>query len=193
MNKFLVLIAGLGNPGRKYRYNRHNLGFMVVDRLAIAHGIKINSAQNQALVGYGRIAHKTILMAKPQTQMNHSGAAVGALASTYKIATCNILIIYDELDLPFGTIRLREKGGPGGHNGMKSIINHLGQSFPRLRLGIGRPPDHVPTADYLLQDFQKDDRVLLDEVCDAAVCAIESFLTDGIQLAMSKYNGAKEK
>ncbi|MCP4356539.1 MAG: aminoacyl-tRNA hydrolase [Chloroflexi bacterium] len=184
------LITGLGNPGRKYRGNRHNIGFMVVDRLAAAYGIQSSKVQNKAIVGSGRIANKPVIIAKPQTYMNRSGDAVGPLTNYYKIPNENILIIYDELDLPFGAIRLREKGGAGGHNGMRSLINHLGQEFARMRLGIGRPPGRMPVEAYVLQDFHKDNLLLLDEVLDTAVQAVETFLAEGIQLTMSRYNGS---
>ena len=134
------LIVGLGNPGRKYRGNRHNIGFMAVDLLANEYGISSKTTQNKAIVGNGRIQGKAVILAKPQTFMNSSGDSVGPLAKYFKIPNENILVIYDELDLPFGTIRLREKGGAGGHNGMKSIINHLGQDFARMRLRYWASP-----------------------------------------------------
>ncbi len=182
------LIVGLGNTGRKYQRNRHNVGFMIVDRLAELHGISVNRVQNKALVGNGRIANQSVILAKPQTMMNLSGDAVGPIANYYNIPPANVLVIYDELDLPFGTIRLREKGGAGGHNGMKSIINHLGNDFPRLRLGIGRPPGRMPPAAYVLQDFAKEDAPVVVELIDTAVQAVTTFLTDGIDLAMSRHN-----
>ncbi|MAT97298.1 MAG: aminoacyl-tRNA hydrolase [Anaerolineaceae bacterium] len=183
------LIAGLGNPGRKYRGNRHNIGFMAVDALAAAYKIESSKVQNKAIVGNGRIQNQNVIIAKPQTYMNNSGDAVGPLARYYKVPPENVLVVYDELDLPFGTIRLREKGGAGGHNGMRSVINHLGEDFPRLRLGIGRPPGQMPVPAYVLQDFGKDDLPLLDDVLAEAVRAIETYLRDGIQLAMSRHNG----
>ena len=184
------LIVGLGNPGRKYRGNRHNIGFMALDALAAAYKIESSKVQNKAIVGNGRIQSQNVIIAKPQTYMNSSGDAVGPLARYYKVSPENVLIIYDELDLPFGTIRLREKGGAGGHNGMKSIINHLGQDFPRVRLGIGRPPGQMPVPAYVLQDFGKDDLPLLDDVLAEAIRAIETYLREGIQLAMSRHNGS---
>ena len=184
------LIVGLGNPGRKYRGNRHNIGFMAVDALAAAYKIESSKVQNKAIVGNGRIQSQNVIIAKPQTYMNSSGDAVGPLARYYKVSPENVLVIYDELDLPFGTIRLREKGGAGGHNGMKSIINHLGQDFPRVRLGIGRPPGQMPVPAYVLQDFGKDDLPLLDDVLAEAIRAIETYLREGIQLAMSRHNGS---
>jgi PTH1 family peptidyl-tRNA hydrolase len=183
------LIVGLGNPGRKYRGNRHNIGFMAVDALAAAYNIESSKVQNKAIVGNGRIQSRNVIIAKPQTYMNNSGDAVGPLARYYKVPPENVLIVYDELDLPFGTIRLREKGGAGGHNGMRSIINHLGENFPRLRLGIGRPPGQMPVPAYVLQDFSKDDLPLLDDVLAEAIRAIETYLSEGIQMAMSRHNG----
>lgn len=182
------LIVGLGNPGRKYQNNRHNIGFLAVDRLAAKHGISLNSTRNQAIVGNGRIQDRAVVLAKPQTFMNRSGDSVGPLAKFYKIPPQNVLVIYDELDLPFGAIRLREQGSAGGHNGMKSIINHLGQEFPRMRLGIGRPPGRMDPAAWVLQDFGNGEQPLLDEVLAEALQAVETFLTGGIQLAMSRHN-----
>ncbi len=161
---------------------------MAVDLLATEYGISSNKVQNKAIVGDGRIQGKAVILAKPQTFMNSSGDSVGPLAKYFKVPNENILVIYDELDLPFGTIRLREKGGAGGHNGMKSIINHLGQDFARMRLGIGRPPGQMPVPAYVLQDFHKDDLPLLDDVLNEAIKATETFLADGIQLAMSRHN-----
>ena len=184
------LIVGLGNPGRKYRGNRHNIGFMVVDRLADEAGIRSNKVQNKAIVGDGRFAQQRIILAKPQTYMNDSGNAVGPLANFYKIPPERIFVIYDEMDIPFGSIRLREKGGAGGHNGMKSIIQHLGQDFPRMRLGVGRPPGRMPPPAYLLQDFSKEQIPVVTDMVDEAIRAIATYLQDGIQVAMNKHNGS---
>ncbi|MCA9972860.1 MAG: aminoacyl-tRNA hydrolase [Anaerolineales bacterium] len=184
-----VLIVGLGNPGRTYARNRHNVGFMAVERLAARHGVAFGTTRSKALVGDGRILDRSVILAKPQTYMNASGDAVGPLANYFKLAPENVLVVYDELDLPFGTIRLREQGGAGGHNGMKSILNHLGQGFPRVRLGIGRPPGRMAPAAWVLRDFGADEQPVLDDLLDEAVRAIETWLTDGIQLAMSRHNG----
>ncbi len=183
------LIAGLGNPGREHAQNRHNIGFMVLDRLAADYQISLGRVQNKAIIGTGKIAGRDVVLAKPQTYMNRSGEAVGALARYYKIPAANVLAIYDELDLPFGTLRLREKGGAGGHNGMRSLIQHLGEEFPRLRLGIGRPPGRMPPAAYVLQDFGREDAPIVEEMIAAAVAAVETYLRDGVNLAMSRHNG----
>jgi PTH1 family peptidyl-tRNA hydrolase len=183
------LIVGLGNPGRSHRKNRHNIGFMVVDNLAERNGISLGRIQQKAIVGDGRIAGRSVILAKPQTFMNLSGESVGSLVRFYKLSLENLIVVYDEIDLQPGTLRLREKGGSGGHNGMKSIIQHLGQDFPRLRLGVGRPPGRMEPAAYLLQDFGEDEIPLLTETVDEATVAVETFLRHGIDLAMSKHNG----
>lgn len=185
-NKYLIV--GLGNPGRVHKGNRHNIGFMAIDRLAAACQISMGKVQNKALTGNGRCANQSVILAKPQTYMNLSGDAVGPLAAYYNIPPENVLVIYDELDLPLGTLRMREKGGTGGHNGMKSITNHLGKEFPRMRLGIGRPPGKMPPSAHVLQDFGKDELPIVDELLGEAVKAAETFVTDGINLAMTRHN-----
>lgn len=182
------LIVGLGNPGRKYRGNRHNLGFMTVDRLANRAGITSNKTQNKAIVGDARLVGQSVILAKPQTYMNSSGDAVGPLANYYKIPPERVLVVYDELDLPLGTLRLRSQGGAGGHGGMKSIIQHLGQEFPRLRLGIGRPPGRMEPADFVLQDFRDHELPVVEAMLDEAVAAVETFLREGIDIAMTRHN-----
>ncbi len=173
------LIVGLGNPGRAGAFNRHNVGFMAVDKLALRAGIDLRRVQSKAIVGNGRLADRPVILAKPQTFMNLSGEAVGALANYYRVPPAAILVIYDELDIPFGVIRLREKGGAGGHNGMRSLIQHLGNDFPRLRLGIGRPPGRMDPAAFVLQDFGRDELPLVSEMLTMAGEAIELFVRDG--------------
>lgn len=189
LNDNKYLIVGLGNPGREYKENRHNIGFMAVERLAAAHHLSFGKVQSKGLVATGRVREASLILLKPQTYMNSSGDCVSAIARFYKIPVANTLIVYDELDLPFGTLRLRKSGGAGGHNGMRSIIQHLGNDFPRLRLGVGRPPGRMPAAAYVLQNFGKTDQPLLDDLLDEAVRAIETYLHDGIELAMTRHNG----
>lgn len=184
------LIAGLGNPGSRYRDNRHNIGFMVVDRLSERTDIEIGRLQKKALVGTGWFVQKRIILVKPQTNMNLSGTSLGPLINYYKIPLPNLLVVYDEIDLPFGSIRLREKGGSGGHNGMKSIIAVLGSGFPRLRLGVGRPPGKMEPAAYVLQDFQKEELPVVEEIIERSVLAIETYLIDGIDIAMTRFNNS---
>jgi PTH1 family peptidyl-tRNA hydrolase len=189
-----ALIVGLGNPGREYAHNRHNVGFMTADRWVAAHALAFSKIQQQAIIAQGRSAgsggnDRRVIVAKPQTFMNDSGRAVGALLRFYKIPIEQLLVIYDELDLPFGTIRLRPDGGAGGHNGMRSIIQHLGgNQFARLRIGIGRPPGRMDPAAFVLQDFGRDEVAELDAVLDRAGQAIDTFLADGITAAMNQFN-----
>lgn len=184
------LIAGLGNPGPKYAGNRHNVGFRCVQRLADAHSISFDKKQKHARVGRGIIGAAPVVLALPQLFMNKSGVAVAALAQFYKTPLDHLLVVYDDLDLPFGSIRLRKAGGSGGHKGMQSTIQCLGnlRDFPRLRIGIGRPPGQMDPAAYVLRDFDYDESALLDEVLDQAVAGIEVWLADGIEIAMTCCN-----
>ncbi|MCB2210420.1 aminoacyl-tRNA hydrolase [bacterium] len=184
------LIAGLGNPGPDYRQNRHNAGFMVADALADAANIPLRRVEFRAIVGKGDFAGERIVLAKPQTYMNDSGQAVGALTSFYKIPLDRILIVHDDLDLPFGTLRLRPSGGTGGQRGMESIVTRLGtRDFARLRMGIGRPPGRMDPRDYVLHDFDPPEQADLPLVLTTAVDAIRRFITDGIEKAMNDFNG----
>jgi PTH1 family peptidyl-tRNA hydrolase len=184
----LKLIVGLGNPGRPYAAHRHNVGFRCLDHLARVHGLSFVRDQAKADLASGRIATLRVLLAKPRTYMNLSGQAVRRLARFYKIAPQDILVIYDDLDLPLGVIRLRPEGGSGGHKGMKSIIESLGtQAFPRLRIGIGRPPDE-DVVDYVLSDFTPDEEIAVENAYERVVAAVECFLTEGIAAAMNGYN-----
>jgi len=139
-------------------------------------------------MGSGSIAVKSVILAKPQTFMNLSGDSVGPLVKYFKVPKSKLLVIYDEIDLAFGTLRLREKGGSGGHNGMKAIIRHLGNDFPRLRLGIGRPPGRMEPAAFVLQNFSPDEIPVVDQMIDNAISAVETFVEQGIELAMSRHN-----
>jgi len=187
------LIIGLGNPGREYRTNRHNIGFMLVDRLAGRLGVTFSRLESKALVTKAEYSGRRIVLAKPQTFMNLSGQAVVSLARFYKIPLENLLVAYDEIDLPFGTIRLRPGGGSAGHNGMASIIERLGtQDYPRMRLGIGRPPGHMDAAAYVLQDFSRADEEALPVFLDCAVDAVLVFIGQGLMAAMNQYNGVIE-
>jgi PTH1 family peptidyl-tRNA hydrolase len=190
-DNFPYLIVGLGNPGPHYRYNRHNIGFMLADRLAERLGVKFSRLESKALVTKGEHQGRRIVLAKPQTFMNLSGQAVGALVRFYKVPLSNLLIAYDDVDLPLGTLRLRPGGGSAGQKGMASIIERLGtQEFPRLRLGIGRPPGRMDAADYVLQDFSAGERELLGPVLDRAAEAALVFVVEGLEAAMNRYNGA---
>jgi len=184
------LIAGLGNPGPDYRENRHNIGFMVVNTLAEQHNIPLRRVEFHALVGKGKINAERIILAKPQTFMNNSGQAIATLVRFYKIPLEHLLFVHDDLDLPFGTLRLRPSGGTAGQRGMESIVSKLGtQAFARLRVGIGRPPGRMDPSDYVLHDFNPPEQEMLPEVRDTAVDAIQRFIKDGIEKAMNDFNG----
>ncbi len=185
----LKMVVGLGNPGREYARHRHNVGFQCLDLLAEAHGLSFDRRRRNALLALGHIESRRVVLVKPMTFMNNAGVAVAAVARFYKIAPGDILVVYDDLDLPLGRIRLRPSGGSGGHNGMKSIIQHLGtQDFPRLRVGIGRPPGRMDPVDYVLQDFSPEQEEIMAQVRDRAVQAIECWLRDGIVEAMNTFN-----
>lgn len=185
------LIAGLGNPGREYRGNRHNVGFMVVDQLAARLKIAFTRVESRALVTKGVYQGSRLILAKPQTYMNESGSAVGALARFYKVELSHILIAYDDVDLPFGALRLRPGGGSAGQKGMGSIIERLGgDQFPRLRVGIGRPPGRMDAAAYVLQNFGRDESGELPAILERAVDAILVFVSQGLNPAMNLYNGS---
>jgi peptidyl-tRNA hydrolase, PTH1 family len=186
----LFLIVGLGNPGARYENTRHNVGFRTVERLAQKYGLTFGKMEHRALVANGTILGKRVILAKPQTFMNVSGDSVVPLARFYKIEPDHSIIVHDDLDLPLGTLRLRKSGSSGGQNGLKHILQRMGtQDIPRVRIGIGRPPGRMDPMDYVLTAFKGDDEILPVEVQDRAVAAIETWLTAGIELAMSRYNG----
>ncbi|HLI06530.1 MAG TPA: aminoacyl-tRNA hydrolase [Ktedonobacteraceae bacterium] len=184
------LVVGLGNPGPQYEHTRHNVGFRVVDRLARKKGWRWNEQRSRAMLASGMIGNEKVVLAKPLTYMNLSGQSVGELVRWYKISPEDILVVYDELDLPLGTIRLRPKGSAGGHNGVESIIAHLHTNeFPRLRVGIGRPTDsRMDTVNYVLSTPPGDDRILLDTAEDRAVEAVELVIQEGVGTAMNQVN-----
>lgn len=189
----LFLVVGLGNPGREYRDSRHNFGFMVVDRFVQSLNAEFNKSQLKSLTATVTVAGKKVLVAKPQTFMNLSGDSAVPLMKYYKIPAERLLVVHDDMDLPFGVLRMRPGGGAGGQKGLASIINRLGhQDFARLRCGIGHPPGQMEVHDYVLSSFSKNDEPLLPAVIDNAVGAVEAFITEGIQFAMNRYNGSVE-
>lgn len=194
----MKLIAGLGNPGEDYRDTRHNIGFLVIDHLASFYKIPLKRNRFQAIWGKGVIAEKEVLLIKPQTYMNLSGQSVGGFKDFYKLSNQDILIIYDDLDLPFGKLRIRTGGGTGGHRGMVSVAETLGsEDFPRLRMGIGRPLGNAKfkrqnskllVVDYILSSFGALERDILEDFLEAGRKAIETMLTEGIDEAMNRFN-----
>jgi PTH1 family peptidyl-tRNA hydrolase len=190
INDTQVLIVGLGNPGTEYAAHRHNVGFMVVDTLAQAHGLTFSrNKPTKSRLAEGQIRSQAVILAKPQTFMNLSGKAVARLSREHKISLERLLVVYDDLDLPLGRLRLRPEGGSGGHKGMRSIIESLGsESFPPLRVGIDRPSGGMDPADYVLQAFDESENAMLREVLAWAAIAVESWLVEGIAAAMDRFN-----
>ena len=185
-----AMVVGLGNPGNEYAAHRHNAGFLVVEALARTHElIFARRRRTRAYVAEGWVGKQRVLLAKPQTFMNRSGRAVGRLSRAHGIAPERILVVYDDLDLPLGRVRMRAEGGSGGHKGMRSIIETLGtQSFPRLRVGIDRPPGRMDPADYVLQPFSSQEQACFAQVLEWSVAAIECWLDEGIVAAMDRFN-----
>ncbi len=187
------LLIGLGNPGREYQTNRHNFGFMLIDRLAVRLGARGLKVQSKAIVTSAIYEDRKLILAKPQTYMNLSGQSIQGLANFYKLPLENLLVAHDDLDLPFGTIRMRPGGGPGGQKGIASTIERLGtKDFARLRLGIGRPPGRMDPAAYVLQDFSRDEAKSLSELLDRAADAALEFVINGLDKAMNKFNGTAQ-
>lgn len=179
-------MVGLGNPGPEYAGTRHNVGFEVVELLAVRHRIKLDQAQHQARLGLGMIGSVGVALVKPLTYMNRSGRSVAPLARRYGIKPDRILVIADDLDLPTGKVRLRAKGSAGGHNGHKSLIESLGTiEYPRIKIGIGRPKDQA--VDHVLSKFHPDERQTVKEAIELAADVVESVLGDGLEKAISRF------
>lgn len=184
------LIVGLGNPGKEYEKNRHNVGFHCLDAIAAAYNMSFGKLQNRAITADGTIADKRVTLAKPSTFMNLSGESVRGLRDFYKLTNADLIVIHDDLDIPLGTLRIREKGSAGGQNGVKNIIAQLGtQEFARIRFGIDRPPGRMDAASYVLQDFTKEQLPIVMEVKEQVIKAVETWLKDGLPIAMNKFNG----
>jgi PTH1 family peptidyl-tRNA hydrolase len=184
------LIVGLGNPGPTYARTRHNAGFLCLERLAQRHHLRFGPGRARSELASGLIRDLPVVLARPQTYMNDSGLAVAALARFYDVALADLIVVYDELDLPFGTIRLRTGGSANGHGGLESVIEHLrGSGVPRLRIGIGRPPGRLPPERYVLSPFTESQWEVLPTILDVAADALEVWLVEGIAAAMNRYNG----
>lgn len=186
----MYIIAGLGNPTSRYAGTRHNVGFDVIDQIAKEYNISVESRKGRAFVGTGIIAGQKVLLVKPQTYMNLSGESIRELVDFYKIdVESELLVIYDDVSLDVGQLRIRKKGSAGGHNGMKNIISHLGTNvFLRIKVGVGEKPAQYDLADYVLGHFSKEDRVLMEEGYQKAVHAVELLVSDQVEQAMNEYN-----
>ena len=189
MDTSTKLIVGLGNPGKEYEQTRHNIGFAVVEAFARRHNIAVTKRDHQALIGDGRVGETRVFLMKPQTFMNLSGQSVGEFLRMKPLEMAEILVVTDDIALPLGKLRLRGEGSAGGHNGLKSIIAHLhGQAFPRLRFGVGAPRDASVQIDFVLGRFGRGEQADVEEGIDRAVAALETWLSEGLQPAMNKFN-----
>ena len=185
----MKLIVGLGNPGPRYAGTRHNVGFDVVDEIARRGAVTFESAPAQALIARWRRPEEAVLLVKPLTFMNLSGQAIGELARYFKIEIVDLIVVVDEVQLPLGKLRARQRGSAGGHNGLKSVIAHLGDEFARLRLGVGRGGDQRNLADHVLARFDKDEVAEVERMTTRAADAAEMFVTSGIEAVMNAFNG----
>jgi PTH1 family peptidyl-tRNA hydrolase len=185
----VFLIVGLGNPGREYASTRHNIGFRIADRLAQSLELKFSRQRNSAFIASGPRGAAKLVLAKPQTFMNLSGQSVSGLVRFYKVPFSNLLVCCDDIDLPFGAIRLRASGGSAGQRGMQSILDSLGtRDVPRLRFGVGRPPGRMDAADYVLRDFDSSEEEIVPGVVGKAVQAALTFVDSGLNEAMTRFN-----
>ena len=190
----MILIAGLGNPGKEYENTRHNAGFLVLDTLAQKLGADLSERKHRALCGKAVIGGQKVILLKPQTYMNSSGESIRAAADYYKVPPEDILVVYDDISLAPGQLRIRAKGSAGGHNGIKSIIAHLGtQEFPRVKVGIGEKPPRMDLADYVLGHFSSGEKKIMEEAAKEGADAICEIVNVGIEQAMNDHNRRKEE
>lgn len=185
----MYYIVGLGNPGMKYENTRHNVGFLTIDYLAEKHGIKVKKLKHKSFIGEGVISGQKVMLIKPQTYMNASGEALREIRNFYKFEEDELIVIYDDIDIEFGSIRIRQKGSAGTHNGMKSIIYQLQyDNFPRIKIAVGKRPDYMNLANFVLSGFSKDEAATVRQEIIMASDAVDMILADGIAKAMNKYN-----
>ncbi|MDD2213202.1 MAG: aminoacyl-tRNA hydrolase [Oscillospiraceae bacterium] len=188
----LYLIAGLGNPGSRYAATFHNCGFMALDRLAQLFAVKVNKARFKGVYGRGTACGRQVILLKPETFMNNSGQSLSAAVAYFKVPLDQVLLLYDDVDIPLGQIRIREKGGPGTHNGMRSVVSALAsQQFPRIRIGIGPQPAAMDIADYVLSRVSPAQQLLLDQALQQVAEAVPLWLEHDIQLAMNRVNPSR--
>ena len=186
------IIVGLGHPTRQYEGTRHNVGFETIDKIAREYGISVDTKKHKALIGRGMIGFEKVILAKPQTYMNLSGESVRELMDFYKVEPEQIIIIYDDVSLAVGQLRIRERGSAGGHNGIKSIIAHMGtQAFPRIRVGVGEKPKEWDLADYVLGRYGSEDRKIMDEAQKTAAQAVKLMVEGDVSGAMTRFNVKK--
>jgi len=186
----MMVIAGLGNPGARFENTRHNVGFVTIDRFAEKHGIAVRRLKCKALTGEGNVRGEKVLLVKPQTFMNESGVSLREIVAFYKLEPGQIAVVYDDIDIPVGTLRIRQQGSAGTHNGMRSVIYQLGfDDFPRFRVGIGADRGQIPLRDFVLSGFAADEAGPMRDTIDRCVDALEELLSGGIEKTMQQYNG----
>ena len=185
----MFLLVGLGNPGQKYARTRHNVGFDVVDRLGERWGIAVTRSSSQSLVGDGLVKNERAVLMKPQAYVNLSGGPVRAAMDFYKVPIGNVVVVHDELEVPFGCVRVKRGGGHGGHNGLRDLNQHLGTDYPRVRVGTGRPPEGWDPADFVLSRWKDDEGQEVLRMIERACDAMESVVTEGVDAAMNRFNG----
>lgn len=185
----MYLVAGLGNPGEKYKYTRHNMGFLCIDYISQCYNIPMNRTKFNSIIGEGFIGGEKVILAKPQTYMNLSGESVRAIVDWYKIHSDSIIILYDDINLDTGKIRIRQKGSDGGHNGVKSIINNLNTNvFPRIKIGIGEPDTQIDLANFVLSKINDSEKEILFNSISNACKAVELIIKGNTQYAMNEFN-----
>ena len=186
----MYAVIGLGNPGKKYSYTRHNVGFDTIDCLSEIHGVSVSKIKHKSVYGETRIGSEKVLLVKPQTFMNLSGETVLDIYNYYDIPIENIIVVYDDIDLDIGSLRIRPKGSSGSHNGMRHIIYLLkDDNFPRVRIGVGKPDHGENLANFVLSRFSKEDREVIDDTILRAAKSVEEIIKNGVTSAMNKYNG----
>lgn len=189
----MFILAGLGNPGREYEGTRHNAGFAAIDYLAALYRIPLTKEKFMSLFGEGMIQGEKVLLVKPQTYMNNSGEAVRAILDFYKLETQNLIVIFDDIDLNPGSIRIRHRGSAGTHNGMRSILYHLGtEDFPRIRIGIGKPDPRVDLADYVLGRPDQNEQKAINAVIEKVADAVGMIMVSGVETAMARFNETRK-
>ena len=190
----MYIIVGLGNPGKQYEHTRHNVGFEVIDRLAEKHDILMTERKHRAICGKGLIGGQKVMLVKPQTFMNLSGESVKSAVDFYQIGTDELIVVYDDVSLSPGQLRIRRSGSAGGHNGIKNIIAQLGtQEFPRVKVGVGEKPDRMDLADYVLSHFSKGEWEMMEDAFKEAADAVEVMIADGADTAMNRFNAKKNE
>lgn len=186
----MYVVIGLGNPGKKYSGTKHNVGFDAIDCLSQRNNVKVTKIKHQSIYGEFNLNGEKVILVKPQTYMNNSGISVKSIVEYYKIPIENIIVLYDDIDIEIGSLRIRKKGSAGSHNGMKSIIYHLQKdNFPRVRIGIGKPGEKIDLVNHVLGGFNKEDRQRVDDIILKAAKAVEEIINTDIDKAMNMYNG----